>query len=129
KADGGIKIYPYKNLFSGDFDSIYNSGDRNPRDFEEGSLPTTLSHSLPILEEYSIQCTIPWYRCHVGVHGELQGCTTVGFCDHPQMQMGNIHEITFEEAWKSERWKSLRELTLAGRYDNHPVCRLCQESI
>ena len=129
KADGGIKIYPYKNLFSGDFDSIYNSGIRKPGDFEEGSLPTTLSHSLPIMEKYSIQCTIPWYRCHVGVHGEIQGCTTIGFCEHPQMKMGNIHEITFEEAWKSERWESLRELTLAGRYDSHPVCRRCQKSI
>jgi MoaA/NifB/PqqE/SkfB family radical SAM enzyme len=132
RADGGIKIYPYKDIYSimdDDFDSIYGARMEKPNDSKQGPFPRKLSHALPIMEKYSIKCTIPWYRCHVGVHGEIQACTTIGFCDHPLMKMGNIHEMTFEEAWKSERWKLLREITLAGRYDRHPVCKVCQESI
>jgi len=133
KADGGIKIYPYKNIYSIVNDELYSAtygaGENKPSDLKEESLPTTLSHTLPIMEKYSIQCTIPWYRCHVGINGELMACTTLGFCDHPEMLMGNIHDTTFEAAWKSDRWRTLREITLAGRYDEHPVCRICQKSI
>lgn len=132
KADGGIKIYPYKNVYSivhDEFYAEYGVGKSKASDFKEDSLPTTLSHSLPIMEKYSIKCTIPWYRCHVGIHGELQACTTLGFCDHKEMIMGNIHEMTFEQAWKSVRWKELREITLSGQYERHPVCGICQRSI
>lgn len=132
KADGGIKIYPYKNVYSivdDDFYSKSGSGKNKSSDFEKDSLPITLSHSLPILKDYSIKCTIPWYRCHVGIHGELQACTTLGFCDHKDMIMGNIHEMTFEDAWKSERWESLRNITITGQYDKHPVCSICQRSV
>lgn len=132
KADGGIKIYPYKNLYSIVDDTFYSrfgTSKKKPSDFQDGSLPTTLSHTIPIMEEYKIKCTIPWYRCHVGINGDIQGCTTLGFCDHSEMIMGNIHEMTFEEAWKSERWHMLREITLTGKYDKHPVCRLCQQSV
>lgn len=132
KADGGIKIYPYKNVYSivnDDFYSQHGPAKKRPSQIKNDSLPTTLSHSLPIMEKYSIKCTIPWYRCHVGINGELQACTTLGFCDHKEMIMGNIHEMTFEEAWKSERWKKLREITISGQYDKHPVCSLCQRSI
>jgi MoaA/NifB/PqqE/SkfB family radical SAM enzyme len=132
KADGGIKIYPYKNVYSivnDEFYAEYGAGKNKSSDFERDSLPTTLSHALPIMEKYSIKCTIPWYRCHVGVHGELQACTTLGFCDHKEMIMGNIHEMTFEDAWKSERWRALRELTIKGQYEKHPVCSICQQSV
>lgn len=132
KAQGGIKIYPYKNLYSivdDDLYSEYGAGANKPSDLKGDSLPTTLSRSFPILEKYSIKCTIPWYRCHVGINGELQACTTLGFCDHKEMNMGNIHEMTFEDAWKSDKWKTLREITIKGQYDKHPVCSLCQQSV
>jgi MoaA/NifB/PqqE/SkfB family radical SAM enzyme len=132
KADGGIKIYPYKNVYSivnDEFYSEYGAGKNKSSEFKRDSLPTTLSHALPIMEKYSIKCTIPWYRCHVGVHGEIQACTTLGFCDHKEMIMGNIHEMTFEDAWKSERWRALRELTIKGQYEKHPVCSICQRSV
>jgi MoaA/NifB/PqqE/SkfB family radical SAM enzyme len=132
KADGGIKIYPYKNVYSivtDEFYSGYGAGKNRPSDIKEAVLPTTLSHSLPIMEQYKIKCTIPWYRCHVGVNGELQACTTLGFCDHKDMIMGNIHEMTFEDAWKSDKWKILREITMTGQYSMHPVCRICQQSV
>lgn len=132
KADGGIKIYPYKNVYSiidDDFCLEYGIGKNKASNFKENSLPAILSHTLPIMEKYSIKCTIPWYRCHVGVNGELQACTTLGFCDHPKMKMGNIHEMTFEQAWKSDRWSFLRKITLERRYDKHPICKICQKSI
>lgn len=132
KADGGIKIYPYKNVYSILDDNLYSeygAGKTKASELKNETLPTTLSHSLPIMEKYNIICTIPWYRCHVGINGEIQACTTLGFCDHKEMNMGNIHEITFEEAWKSDKWSKLRGLTIAGKYDEHPVCRICQQSI
>ena len=132
RADGGIKIYPYKNLYkilNDDFYSEYGVGKNKLSDFKDNSLPTTLSHALPIMGEYKIKCTIPWYRCHVGIHGELQACTTLGFCDHKDMIMGNIHEMTFEDAWKSDKWESLRQITITGQYDKHPVCSICQQSV
>lgn len=132
KADGGIKIYPYKNVFSvvdDDFSKTYGAGKYRPTDLSPDSLPTNVAHSKPIMKGYSIKCTIPWYRCHVGINGELQACTTQGFCDHPQMVMGNIHEITFEEAWKSEKWSLLRQITLARQYEKHPICSICQKSV
>jgi MoaA/NifB/PqqE/SkfB family radical SAM enzyme len=132
KADGGIKIYPYKNVYSvvdEEFCETYGIGERKVGELEQNALPTTLSHKLPIMKDYSIKCTIPWYRCHVAVNGDLQACTTLGFCDHPKMVMGNIHEMTFEQAWKSEAWSFLRKITLEGRYDKHPICKICQNSI
>ncbi|RNC68880.1 MAG: radical SAM/SPASM domain-containing protein [Desulfuromonadales bacterium] len=132
KADGGIKIYPYKNIYTiltDDYYGKYGYGENRPSQFKAETLPTTLSHELPIMEKYKIQCTIPWYRCHVGINGELQACTTLGFCDHPEMIMGNIHEMTFEEAWKSKRWQELREITMSGQYEKHPVCNICQKSV
>jgi MoaA/NifB/PqqE/SkfB family radical SAM enzyme len=131
KADGGIKIYPYKNVFSvidEEFYETYGTGERKSGELEKVTLPTSLSHTVPILKEYSIQCTIPWYRCHVGVNGELQACTTLGFCDHPKMLMGNIHEMTFEQAWKSDKWSFLRKITLERKYYKHPICEICQKS-
>lgn len=132
KADGGIKIYPYKNFYSvvdNAFYNTYGSGRKKVEELQSDDLPITLSHNLEIMEEYNIKCTIPWYRCNVGVNGELQACTTIGFCDHPLMTMGNIHEITFEEAWKSENWSNLRKITLKKDYEKHPICKICQKSI
>lgn len=43
--------------------------------------------------------------------------------------MENIHQTTFEEVWKFERWQALREVTLTGQYDKPPVCKLCQQSV
>lgn len=132
KADGGIKIYPYKNVYSIVNDGFYlkyGVGENKPSNFKEKSLPKTLSHSLPIMGEYRIKCTIPWYRCHLGINGEIQACTTLGFCDHKEMNMGNIHEMTFEDAWKSDRWNMLRDITITGQYDKHIVCSICQQSI
>jgi len=132
KADGGIKIYPYKNVYSIVNDEFYlesGVGKNKPSKFKASILPKTLSHSLPIMEKYSIKCTIPWYRCHVGVNGEIQACTTLGFCDHKEMIMGNIHDMTFENAWKSDKWNRLRELTIKGQYAKHPVCSICQQSV
>lgn len=133
KADGGIKIYPYKNLYSivtdDAYSSIYGKGKVKPSELHEDMLPVNLSHDLAIMEKYKIQCTIPWYRCHVGIDGDIQACTTLGFCEHPEMVMGNIHEMSFQDAWNSDRWKALRELTLSGKYDKHPVCNMCQKSV
>lgn len=132
KADGGIKIYPYKDIYSimkGDFFNTYGKGNKDPDDFNHELFPQRLSHSKAIMDGYRIQCTIPWYRCHVGINGEIQACTTLGFCDHPEIVMGNIHKMSFEEAWKSQKWSDLRRITLAGEYANHPVCNLCQKSI
>ena len=132
KADGGIKIYPYKDVYSivdDKFVEAYGVGRHKPSDFKKDSFPTTLSHENVILSDYKIKCAIPWYRSHLGIRGEIQACTTLGFCDHPLMVMGNINDITFEAAWKSDRWQRLRELTISGRYDEHPVCKVCQASI
>jgi len=132
KADGGIKIYPYKNIYSilnDDYYSEYGAPKNKPSDFKKDSLPVTLSHELPIMQKYKIKCTIPWYRCHLDINGAIQGCTTIGFCDHKQMIMGNIHNMTFEEAWKSKKWNSLRQITISGEYAKHPVCRVCQQSV
>ena len=131
KADGGIKIYPYKNIYpimNSDFFNTYGHGRVKIDDINQSNLPHKLSSSKPIMKGYKIECTIPWYRCHVGVNGELQACTTLGFCDHPDMVMGNIHNISFEKAWKSDAWNKLREITLSGSYDLHPVCKICQQS-
>lgn len=132
KADGGIKIYPYKDVYkilNDDFYSEYGTVENKPSDFKKNSLPTTLSHALPIMEKYSIKCTIPWYRAHLGINGEIQACTTLGFCDHKEMIMGNIHKMSFEEAWKSDKWTKLREITIKGQYGKHPVCSICQQSV
>lgn len=133
KADGGIKIYPYKDLYSIITDSsyakIYGKGKVKPSYLDKNKLPKSLSHEYSIMNEYKIQCTIPWYRCHIGINGEIQACTTLGFCDHPDMIMGNINEISLRDVWMSTRWSELRALTLAKKYSHHPVCKLCQDSV
>jgi MoaA/NifB/PqqE/SkfB family radical SAM enzyme len=116
-------------ILNDDFYSEYGGGKNKASDFKDNSLPTTLSHALPIMRKYKIKCAIPWYRCHVGINGELQACTTLGFCDHKDMIMGNIHEMTFEDAWKSDKWEALRQITITGQYDKHPVCSICQQSV
>jgi MoaA/NifB/PqqE/SkfB family radical SAM enzyme len=131
KADGGIKIYPYKNVYSiidEEFKNVLEKGATEKiKDIER---PTVVSgDSAKIMSDYSIKCTIPWYRCHIGIRGEIQACTTVGFCDHPQMYMGNIHDMTFEEAWNSPDWENLRQITRAGEYHKHSVCKRCQASV
>jgi len=131
-ADGGIKIYPYKNIYSImdiDLYSRYGLGENTPLDIKDELRPKRLSRDYSIMEDYVIKCTIPWYRSHVGINGELQGCTTLGFCDHKEMMMGNIYEMTYEEAWKSAKWANLRAVTLSGNYSLNPVCSLCQKSV
>ena len=132
RADGGIKVYPYKNVFSivdNEFSNTYGPGKTRLGELKFSDLPTALPKNVPMVSEYSVECTSPWYRCHVGINGELQACTTQGFCDHPQMVMGNIHESTFEEVWKSARWNSLREIVMTKRFDEHPVCSVCQRCV
>lgn len=131
-ADGGIKIYPYKNVFSiadEQFKGTYGVGKVNADQLLDQDLPVAVSKDVPIMNKYHVKCSIPWYRCHVGINGEIQGCTTQGFCDHPEMVLGNIHESSFEEVWKSEKWNWLRKLTKNKEYDKHPVCRICQKSV
>lgn len=131
RADGGVKIYPYKDIFSvvdDQFSDTYGAGRKQLEDLDEGELPDQVPENVPIMDGYRIQCTGPWYRCHVGINGEIQACTTQGFCDHPEMVLGNIHETSLEEVWKSPRWESLRDLTKRGAYGEHPVCKLCQAS-
>lgn len=132
RADGGIKIYPYKNIFSvvdSEFSKTYGAGEKEIADLDVADLPIALPKSVPIVSEYNVMCTIPWYRCHVGINGELQACTTQGFADHPQMVMGNIHDSTFEKTWKSARWSELRRIVLSKQYDLHPVCKICQRCV
>ena len=131
-ADGGIKIYPYKNVFSivdEKFKDTYGEGKMQVDQLVDSDLPNAVSREVPIMEEYHIQCSIPWYRCHVGVNGEIQGCTTQGFCDHPEMVLGNINKNSFEEIWKSKEWDFLREITKNKEYHKHPVCSICQKSV
>ncbi|MBI2901704.1 MAG: radical SAM protein [Planctomycetes bacterium] len=132
RADGGIKVYPFKNVFSvvdGEFSKTYGAGKKRLEQLDAGSLPAQLPKDVPMLSGYGVECTSPWYRCHVGINGEIQACTTQGFCDHPAMVMGNIHRSTFEEVWKSARWSELREIVLARQFDRHPVCRVCQRCV
>ena len=93
------------------------------------ALPSHLPRSVPMVESYRVECMSPWYRCHVGINGELQACTTQGFCDHPAMVMGNIHHASFESVWKSPRWSELRDAVKKGEYDRHPVCARCQRCV
>lgn len=132
RADGGIKIYPFKNVFSivdAEFSKTYGAGKKSLSDLDSTTLPVPLSKDIPIVSEYSVECTSPWYRCHVGINGELQACTTQGFCDHPDMVMGNIHDSTFEDVWKGERWSALRDIVIAKEFDRHPVCKVCQRCV
>jgi len=132
RADGGIKIYPFKDVFSvvdESFSDTYGAGRRKAAELDPGALPTRVPREVPMLSEYRVECTSPWYRCHVGINGELQACTTQGFCDHPEMVMGNIHRSSFEEVWKSPRWNSLREIVLRREFDRHPVCKICQRCV
>lgn len=133
RADGGIKIYPYKDVFSivdDEFSTTYGKGKKGLTDLKNETLPEALSKDIPLVARYNnARCMTPWFRCHVGINGELQGCTTQGFCDHPQMVMGNIHDCSFEQAWKSERWSFLREITLKKQFDRHPVCHKCQRAV
>ncbi|MBK7859770.1 MAG: radical SAM protein [Archangiaceae bacterium] len=132
RADGGIKIYPYKDVFSvvdAEFSRTYGAGKRQVSELDPEALPSRLPRSVPLVAQYRIECMSPWYRCHVGINGELQACTTQGFCDHPQMVMGNIHAASFESVWKSERWSALRDAVLRREYDRHPVCAKCQRCV
>lgn len=133
RADGGIKVYPYKNVFSivdDEFSATYGKGKKGRADLKSETLPEALAKDIPVVSQYNnARCMTPWFRCHVGINGELQGCTTQGFCDHPQMVMGNIHSCSFEQAWKSGRWSELRELTKTKQFDKHPVCYKCQRAV
>ena len=132
RADGGIKIYPYKNVFSivdDQFSQTYGAGKKTLAQLDAATMPVALPKNVAIVSDYRVECTSPWYRCHVGINGQLEACTTQGFCDHPQMVMGNIHDSTFESVWKSDRWSALREIVLTKQYDKHPVCAVCQRCV
>jgi len=132
RADGGVKIYPYKNIFSvvdERFSETYGPGRKLLAQLPQESLPVKLGAEVPFVTGYSVECMSPWYRCHVGINGELQGCTTQGFCDHPDMVMGNIHNAPFETAWKSDAWNTLRDIVIKKEFDRHPVCRTCQRCV
>ncbi len=132
RADGGIKIYPYKNVFSivdDEFHQTYGAGPTSLAELDPSSLPVAVGKDAAIVSKYSVECMSPWYRCHVGINGELQACTTQGFCDHPAMVMGNIHKASFESVWKSEPWSALRGYVAKKEFDRHPVCKRCQRCV
>ncbi len=66
-------------------------------------------------------CMIPWTHLHTWPDGRVLSC-----CMSPSnMPMGNLKDVSLEEAWNSEHQKKLRKDLLAGKTSK--VCTRCME--
>lgn len=67
-------------------------------------------------------CRAPWARVSILANGDILPCCNFFGRNIP---VGNIHECTVEEAWKSERMEEVRNGILNDTLDN---CSICQRS-
>jgi len=66
-------------------------------------------------------CMIPWTHLHTWPDGRILTC-----CMSPSnMPMGNLKEVSLEQAWNSEQQKKLRKDLLAGK--TNKICTRCME--
>jgi len=72
--------------------------------------------------EKVFNCRSPWQRLAVTASGEILPC-----CDFNgrNLVLGNINEVTLNEAWKSKKMIKIREDLINGK---SPTCESCQRS-
>lgn len=72
-----------------------------------------------------VKCHQPWHRMSIRADGQaLPCCTTYG----QQMPVGNLNDMSLEEAWNSPLMQELRVLHREGRYYENALCKACIEN-
>lgn len=67
-------------------------------------------------------CKVPWRITSVLLNGDVMKCM---FDYNYDNIIGNIHDESLLQIWKSPQYMSYREKHIAGRYDEMPSCRSC----
>lgn len=75
-------------------------------------------------EKRKIFCQDPFNRIYIDYKGDMYCCCCFGYCEH--FRIGNIMNMTIEEAWKSDMINSLRD----SFWNDEPtqVCLNCLEN-
>jgi len=72
------------------------------------------------VDRLQVQCCFkPWYYMVVRENGDVVGCNTVR---HPMTRMGNAQQISIEEIWFSEAYKTFRASCQPPRFDDCASC-------
>ena len=77
---------------------------------------------MPKPEDEVFKCSFPSKQLVIDVDGNILPCCTF---NGREMPLGNVADMTLEEAWASERIHGLRELHRAGGWRENPICAHC----
>jgi radical SAM protein with 4Fe4S-binding SPASM domain len=83
---------------------------------------------LDVAERSSIpefRCQQPWQRLYIRGNGDVTPCCAM-FSSY--LKLGNIHENSLIDLWKSPQAKELRRLHAEGRYRENAVCLKCSKN-
>lgn len=81
-----------------------------------------LFHQCPNIGR--IPCIQLWRDLAISREGLVTVCCKDVFY---KLCVGNICENTIAEIWKKEKWKAIRKLHNAGKWDEVPLCKNCNE--
>lgn len=85
-------------------------------------VPGVNSGVMPKPEDEVFKCSFPSKQLVIDVDGNILPCCTF---NGREMPLGNVADMTLEEAWASERIHGLRELHRAGGWRENPICAHC----
>jgi len=89
-----------------------------PDNFDLRQMPYVASAQLTAGHK---QCTRPWQRVRLLIHGEVIPC-----CHLHDLAMGNALTESFEQVWNGERFRGLRQAIRDSRDEMPERCKHCQ---
>jgi len=72
------------------------------------------------------KCSFPFKQLVVDARGRILPCCCM---NGTELQIGNIKDMSLNEAWNSQKIKDLRELHKNGDYRQNEVCRRCIDGV
>lgn len=66
------------------------------------------------------------YQSHAGIQGKIQAHATPGFCEHPEIVMGNVYNMNSEDDCMSEAMGNPKDLIVSDPLIEHPLSKLCE---
>lgn len=70
------------------------------------------------------RCSFPFKQLVVNNEGWILPCCTFY---GEELKLGNIKDMTIEEAWNCDQINELRRIHSEGRYEENPACKACVE--
>lgn len=71
------------------------------------------------------RCQQPWQRLYIRGNGDVTPCCAM-FSSY--LKLGNVHQHSLAELWKSQEAAALRRLHAEGKYRENPICLKCSKN-